>query len=70
MQRGRFHREEREAPELVTRLKELALAELGSLDRVQPLSADMELALSDLSFELLGNWGNWNQRGTAIERLF
>ena len=41
-------------PELVARLRELAQAELGSLDLRPTLSADMELTLSALNFELLG----------------
>jgi single-stranded-DNA-specific exonuclease len=50
-------------PELVTRLKELALAELGSLDLRPTLSADMELALSALNFELLGQLGQLEPTG-------
>jgi single-stranded-DNA-specific exonuclease len=50
-------------PELVTRLKELAMAELGSLDLRPTLSADMELALSALNFELLGQLGQLEPTG-------
>lgn len=40
-------------PELVNRLKALAQADLGQLDLRPTLNADMEIALSGLSFELL-----------------
>lgn len=40
-------------PELVSRLKEIAKDQLGSKDLRQTLSADMEVSLSQLSFEVL-----------------
>ena len=40
-------------PELVSRLKIIAKEQLGSKDLRQTLSADMEVPLSDLSFEVL-----------------
>ncbi len=40
-------------PELVSRLKEIAKDQLGSKDLRQTLMADMEVPLSDLSFEVL-----------------
>ena len=40
-------------PELVSRLKEIARDQLGSKDLRQTLSADMEVSLSQLSFEVL-----------------
>jgi single-stranded-DNA-specific exonuclease len=40
-------------PELVSRLKEIAREQLGSRDLRQTLSADMEVALSELNFDVL-----------------
>ncbi|HEX5810199.1 MAG TPA: single-stranded-DNA-specific exonuclease RecJ [Anaerolineales bacterium] len=40
-------------PELVTRLKEIARRELSSTDLRQTLMADLEVSLSELSFEVL-----------------
>jgi single-stranded-DNA-specific exonuclease len=40
-------------PELVSRLKEIAKDQLGSLDLRQTLTADMEVPLSDLNFDVL-----------------
>lgn len=50
-------------PFLVQRLKELALAELGSLDLRPTLSADMELPLTALNFELLRQLGQLEPTG-------
>jgi single-stranded-DNA-specific exonuclease len=50
-------------PELAARLKELALVELGSLELRPTLSADMEVALSALNFELLGELGQLEPTG-------
>jgi single-stranded-DNA-specific exonuclease len=50
-------------PELVARLKDLAQAELGSLELRPILSADMELALSALNFELLEELGQLEPTG-------
>jgi single-stranded-DNA-specific exonuclease len=50
-------------PELVVRLKELAQLELGSLELRPILSADMELPLSALDFELLGELGQLEPTG-------
>jgi single-stranded-DNA-specific exonuclease len=50
-------------PFLVQRLKELALAELGSLDLRPTLSADMELPLTALNFELLSQLGQLEPTG-------
>jgi single-stranded-DNA-specific exonuclease len=40
-------------PELVSRLKEIAKEQLGSRDLRQTMTADMEVPLSELSFEVL-----------------
>ena len=40
-------------PELVSRLKEIARDQLGSRDLRQTLTADLEVSLSDLNFEVL-----------------
>jgi single-stranded-DNA-specific exonuclease len=50
-------------PELVARLRDLAQSELGSLELRPTLSADMELALLALNFELLGQLGQLEPTG-------